>query len=227
MLGHSLVLATTGCFILWMGWFGFNAGSTTSVAGGADNLFGGSGKAMAFIAVNTNLAACAGALSATLASWRVNGKPDLGIAINGALGGLVAITAGCAYVRPPSAVAIGGIAGVLVLASVLAFERKGVDDPVGAISVHGVSGAWGTLAVALFHHAGFSAAQLASQLIGVVACFAWSFGMSSAVFQSMSALGKLRVGPEEELEGLDLSEHALEAYPTELAFASPVEDCEA
>ncbi len=204
-----------------MGWFGFNAGSTTGVTGSGGDPFGASGKALALIAVNTNLSACAGAAAAMLTSWWLNARPDIGISINGALGGLVAITAGCAYVSPGSAIVIGGIAGALVVASVLTFERIQVDDPVGAISVHGVCGAWGTLAVAVFHHAGFSALQLASQVIGVAACFVWALGSSLIVFWLLKTTVGLRVSEAGEMEGLDLSEHAVEAYPPDFLLGPP------
>lgn len=220
LLGHSMTLATLGGFILWMGWFGFNAGSTTSVTGSGTDLFGGSGKAFALIAVNTNMAACAGTLGAMVVSWGLNGKPDIGMSVNGALSGLVAITAGCAYVTPGSAAGIGLIAGGLVVASVLFFERRRVDDPVGAISVHGTCGAWGTLAVGIFHHGGFNLQQLMSQAVGVLACFLWTFTMASITFALLKATTGIRVAQQQEIEGLDLSEHSAEAYPPDLGPAT-------
>ena len=214
--GHNVAYTILGVFILWMGWFGFNAGSTTGVTGGEGALFGGAGKSFALIAVNTNLAAAAGAVSAMLVSWRVVGKPDVGITANGALAGLVGITAGCANVAPWAAVVIGLVAGALVIASVFFFERRGVDDPVGAVSVHGVCGVWGTLAVALFHHEGFSLMRLASQVIGALACFIWAFGLSLVLFKAIEHLVGLRVTPDEERAGLDLVSHGAEAYPAEM-----------
>ncbi len=208
ILGHSMALATLGGFILWMGWFGFNAGSTLGVTG--------EGKSFALIALNTNLAASSGAVGAMMTSWRLNGKPDVGICINGALAGLVGITAGCAFVAPGAAVLIGFIAGGLVVGSVLAFERLKVDDPVGAISVHGVCGAWGTIAVALFQREGFSGAQLSVQLLGVLACFLWTFLSAQLLFRVIRAGVGLRVSEHAELEGLDLSEHDAEAYPPDV-----------
>jgi Amt family ammonium transporter len=145
ILGHNIPLAALGVFILWLGWFGFNPGSTTT----AD-------KSIAMIFVNTNLAAAAGALTAMITSWMKFGKPEVGMSLNGALAGLVAITAGCANVTPNSAIVIGLVAGVIVVMSVLFFDRIRIDDPVGAISVHGVIGAWGTLAAGLFDMGGFS-----------------------------------------------------------------------
>jgi Amt family ammonium transporter len=207
-----MALATLGVFILWMGWFGFNAGSTTGVTGGTDPT-SGAGKAFALIALNTNLAACAGAIFATATTWIRYGKPEISMALNGALAGLVSITAPCASASPLSAVLIACVAGVLVVFSVDVFERLEIDDPVGAISVHGVCGVWGTLAAALFHVDGFSAAQLLTQGIGVVACFAWSFSTAFVLFKILSVSVGLRVSAEDEIDGLDISEHGGEAYP--------------
>jgi Amt family ammonium transporter len=202
ILGHNLPLAALGVFILWLGWFGFNPGSTTT----ADT-------SIAMIFVNTNLAAAAGAVAAMVSSWIKFGKPEVGMSLNGALAGLVGITAGCANVTPGSAIIIGLVAGVLVLISVLFFDKIKVDDPVGAISVHGVCGAWGTLAAGLFDIAGFSLATLGVQLIGIVACFIWTFGTAFIMFKVVSGTIGLRVSPEEELEGLDHTEHGGIAYP--------------
>ena len=141
ILGHNLPLAALGVFILWLGWFGFNPGSTTAAS-----------KDIAMIFVNTNLAAAAGAVLAMFTSWMRIGKPDIGMSLNGALAGLVAITAGCANVTPLSAVIIGAVAGIIVVLAVFFFDKIKVDDPVGAISVHGVNGAWGTLASRSFQY---------------------------------------------------------------------------
>jgi Amt family ammonium transporter len=222
ILGHSMALSVLGGFILWMGWFGFNAGSTLGVTG-SNEPFAAAGKAFAMIAVNTNLAACSGCVAAMCVGWWVNGMPDVGLSINGALAGLVGITAGCAYVAPGSAVAIGAIAGMLVVGGILWFEKRGVDDPVGAISVHGVCGAWGTLAVAIFHHGGFRPEQLATQVVGVAACFVWSFGLSYAGFRLLRATIGLRVPEEAEVEGLDFHEHAADGYPPDLVPSVPDE----
>jgi Amt family ammonium transporter len=143
-------------------------------------------QAFALIAVNTNLAACAGALVAMIIAWAKAGKPDIGMTLNGALAGLVAITAPCANVTPVSAILIGAVGGALVYAAINFFERAKVDDPVGAVSVHGVNGAWGTLAAALFHHGGFSWGQLATQAIGVVVAFVCGRSASRSCCSSCS-----------------------------------------
>ncbi len=202
ILGHNLPLAALGVFILWLGWFGFNPGSTTAAS-----------TDIAMIFVNTNLAAAAGAVLAMFTSWIKFGKPEVGMSLNGALAGLVAITAPCANVSPTSAVIIGAIAGVLVVFSVLFFDKIKVDDPVGAISVHGVNGAWGTLAAGIFNMGGTSASIIGVQLLGIVACFAWTFITAFIMFKLIAATIGLRVKPEEEAEGLDFSEHGGNAYP--------------
>jgi ammonium transporter, Amt family len=202
ILGHNMPLAALGVFILWMGWFGFNAGSTTT----AD-------KSIAMIAVNTNLAAAAGAILAMITSWIKFGKPEVGMSLNGALAGLVGITAGCANVTPSSAIIIGAVAGILVVLSVLFFDSIKIDDPVGAVSVHGVCGAWGTLAAGIFNIGGTSGKIIGVQLLGIAACFIWTFAVAFAMFKLIDATIGLRVSPEEELEGLDYSEHGGNAYP--------------
>lgn len=220
ILGHSMVLATLGCFILWLGWFGFNAGSTGGVTGSGGTPFSGSGKAVGLIAFNTHMAGCAGAASALFAGWKLTGKPDISLTLNGSLGGLVAITAGCAYVTPASAIAIGAVGGLIVTTLVLWIERRGVDDPVGAISVHAGCGTWGLVSVALFHHDGFKWTQLATQLLGIVACFLWTFTIMSIVFRVIRATIGLRVSFDSEVEGLDWAEHAAEGYPPEMGPTS-------
>ena len=201
--GHNLTLAALGTFILWFGWFGFNPGSTTAAI-----------PDIAGIAVTTNLAAAAGAVSAMFTAWIVLGKPDASMTLNGALAGLVAITAGCANVSPLSAVLIGLIAGVIVLFSVLFIERKlKIDDPVGAISVHGVCGAWGTLGAGIFNSAGFSWSVVGVQALGIAAAFLWVFPLAFLLFKVIQKTVGLRVTKEEELEGLDIGEHGMEAYP--------------
>jgi Amt family ammonium transporter len=200
--GHNIPLATLGVFILWFGWFGFNPGSTT-----AANMD------IAKIAVNTNLAAAAGTLGALLTAWLMFKKPDASMTLNGALAGLVAITAGCNNVMPASAVTLGFIAGVIVVLSVVFLERTfKVDDPVGAVSVHGVCGAWGTLSAALFNADGVTAHQIGVQLLGIGTAFAWSFTTCFVLFKVIKATVGLRVKPEEEIEGLDIGEHGVEAY---------------
>jgi Amt family ammonium transporter len=205
--GHNIALASLGVFILWFGWFGFNPGSTTAASGDIGR-----------IAVTTNLAAAAGAIAAMLASWTKMGKPDASMALNGALAGLVGITAGCATVSPMGALGIGFVAGALVVYSVLFIDNVlKVDDPVGAVSVHGVCGAWGTLACGLFnlegglfYGGGFS--LLGVQAVGVSAAFLWAFGGGLALFYAVKALVGLRVSEEGEAVGLDLEEHGMEAY---------------
>jgi len=201
--GHNIPLAALGVFILWFGWFGFNAGSTTT----ADT-------SIALIAVNTNLAAAAGAVFAMITAWIKFGKPEVGMTLNGALAGLVAITAGCANVTPGSSIIIGAIAGVLVVLAVLFVDRIGVDDPVGAVSVHGVNGAWGTLAAGLFNaDKMFDPHIVGVQAIGILACFAWTFTTAFLLFKIIDKTIGLRVSPEEEYEGLDFHEHGGDAYP--------------
>jgi len=202
ILGHNIGLAALGVFILWLGWFGFNPGSTTT----AD-------KSIAMIFVNTNLAAATGCVAAMIVSWIKFGKPEVGMTLNGALAGLVGITAGCANVSPTSAIIIGLVAGTVVVYSVLFFDRVRIDDPVGAISVHGVCGAWGTLAAGIFDMGGFSISVVAVQLIGIAACFAWTFTTAGVLFVLIDRTMGLRVSPEEELEGLDICEHGGNAYP--------------
>ncbi len=224
--GHSLTLAVLGVFILWFGWFGFNPGSTLS----------GMNEGIGYIAVTTNMAAAAGAVSALLVNWLRTGRPDTAVAANGALAGLVAITAGCASVTPTGALCIGLIAGpVLVYGGALIENVLKIDDPVGAVSVHALNGAWGTLAVGLFAAPGAGAitgmgdtaglfygggvAQLGVQALGVLAVGAWAFGTMFVVFSLLKATMGIRVTKEEELEGLDISEHGTTSYPE---FGTPV-----
>ncbi|CAK8717153.1 Ammonium transporter [Candidatus Electrothrix laxa] len=199
--GHNIPMAAVGVFILWLGWFGFNPGSTT--AGITDT---------AMIFVNTNLAACAGAVAGMITSWVMFKKPDISMSLNGALAGLVGITAGCANVSPTSSIIIGAIAGVLVVFSVVTIDRMHIDDPVGAVSVHGVCGAWGTLAAGLFNMDGMTAKIIITQLIGIGAAFAWSFGCAFILFTVIKRTVGLRVTEEEEIEGLDYGEHGSHAY---------------
>jgi ammonium transporter, Amt family len=205
--GHNVSLAALGVFILWFGWFGFNSGSTTTGDGSIGR-----------IAVTTNLAAATGAILAMFTAWKISGKPDASMALNGALAGLVGITAGCATVSPRGAIAIGAVAGVLVVGSVVFIDKVlKIDDPVGAVSVHGVCGAWGTLACGLFNldgglFYGGGAKQLVIQLAGIGTAFAWAFGLGLVLFLAIKHTIGLRVTPEEELRGLDICEHGMEAY---------------
>ena len=202
ILGHNIPLAALGVFILWLGWFGFNPGSTTAAS-----------KDIAMIFVNTNLAAAAGAVLSMITSWIKFGKPDVGMSLNGALAGLVAITAGCANVSPTSSIIIGAIAGIIVVFAVIMFDRIKVDDPVGAISVHGVNGAWGTLAAGIFNMGGTTGKIIGVQLLGIAACFIWTFITAYILFKIIDMTIGLRVSAEEEAKGLDLSEHSGNAYP--------------
>jgi Amt family ammonium transporter len=202
ILGHNMPLAALGVFILWLGWFGFNPGSTTAA-----------NKDIAMIFVNTNLAAAAGCVLALLTSWIKFGKPEIGMSLNGALAGLVAITSPCASVTPTSAVIIGAAAGVIVVLSVFFFDKIKIDDPVGAISVHGVCGAWGTLAAGIFNIGGTSAKIIGVQVLGIAACFLWVFPAALIMFKLIDKTVGLRVSPEEEMEGLDVVEHGGNAYP--------------
>jgi Amt family ammonium transporter len=207
LLGHNIPLAALGVFILWFGWFGFNPGSTTTGDG-----------SIGYIAVTTNLSAAAGALAAMCASWLIIKKPDASMALNGALAGLVAITAPCDGVSPIAAIVIGLIGGVLVVLSVLFIDNVlKVDDPVGAVSVHGVCGLWGTLSVGLFNmesglFCGGGIKQLAVQALGAGTAFVWAFGLGMGLFLALKHTIGLRVTSEEELKGLDIGEHGMEAY---------------
>ena len=202
ILGHNMPLAALGVFILWLGWFGFNPGSTTAA-----------NKDIAMIFVNTNLAAAAGCVLAMFTSWIKFGKPEVGMSLNGGLAGLVAITSPCATVTPASAIAIGAIAGVIVVLAVLFFDRIRIDDPVGAISVHGVCGAWGTFSAGIFNIGGTTLKIIGVQLLGITACFLWVFPTAYLLFKLIDVTIGLRVSPEEELEGLDFAEHGGNAYP--------------
>ncbi|MCP4604717.1 MAG: ammonium transporter [Proteobacteria bacterium] len=213
---HSITLAALGVFILWFGWFGFNAGSTTTGDGSIGR-----------IAVTTNLAAAAGVAGALVTCWLLFKKPDASMTLNGALAGLVGITAPCATVTPFGSVIIGLVAGVLVVLSVLFFDRiLKIDDPVGAISVHGLCGAWGTLACGLFNAEatlkvgeantglfyGGGISQLGIQALGVGSAFIWAFGLGFILFSVLKKTVGLRVSDDHELRGLDLTEHGTEAY---------------
>ena len=205
--GHNMTSATLGALILWLGWFGFNPGSTMAV----DPVL------MSSIALNTNMAAAAGCLSATVAAWILLGKPDLSMIINGTLAGLVAITAGCSVVSIGSSVVIGLIAGVLVVYAVLFFDKVKLDDPVGALSVHLVNGVFGTLCVGLFatdgglfFGGGFG--KTMTQLVGIGSVGVVTLVASLAAWHLLKATVGIRVSAQEELEGLDAGEHGMEAY---------------
>jgi Amt family ammonium transporter len=200
--GHSLPLATIGVFLLWLGWFGFNGGSVLSANPGAVSL----------TLVTTCLAASTGAVGAMLTAWMVLKKPDLSMVLNGVLAGLVGITAGADQMAMWSSMIIGFISGVLVVFSVLFFDRIRIDDPVGALSVHLVCGIWGTLAVGIFGKLA-GGAQLMSQLIGIGAIGAFTFIFALVLFLILKVVMGIRVSAEEEIGGLDIGEHGNEAYP--------------
>ncbi len=207
--GHSITLAALGVFILWLGWFGFNPGSTLGL---------GDANLVARIFVTTNAAAASGAVATLVTTWIRYGKPGLSMTLNGVLAGLVAITAGTHAVTPGAAVIIGLIAGILVVFSVEFLDKVvKIDDPVGAISVHGVCGAFGTLAVGLFAtegglFTGGGVALLTSQAIGVASVFAWAFGIGLILFFAIKYTIGLRVSAKEEENGLDYYEHGEKAY---------------
>lgn len=200
--GHNLPLAALGTFILWFGWYGFNAGST--LVGDAS---------IGRIAVNTTLAPSAGAITAMICVWITQGKPDLSLTLNGALGGLVGITANCHIVTPASAVVIGVVAGILATLATSLLERLRIDDAVGAVPVHLFCGFWGVLAVALFNENGFSPEKLGIQALGIVSITGFSFVVSFASFSIIDKLVGLRASDDEQDLGLDFTEHSGAAYP--------------
>ncbi|HSV97326.1 MAG TPA: ammonium transporter [Spirochaetota bacterium] len=217
IFGHNMSMVTLGGLILWFGWFGFNPGSTMAV---------GDGSAIAHVAVTTNTAASTAILSSTLMSWVIQRKPDLSMIINGALAGLVAITAPCAFVSVGSSAVIGLAAGVLVVLAVMMFDRLKIDDPVGALSVHLVNGVFGTLAVGLFAQDGIAGTAtgnglffggglklLGAQAVGALAVGAFTFSLAFAVWYIIRLVMGMRVSREEEIAGLDLGEHGMKAYP--------------
>ncbi len=201
--GSNLPLATLGTFILWMGWFGFNGGSELMISNIEE------ANAVSMVFVNTNMAAAGGLVAALLLSQLWFGKADLTMALNGALAGLVAITAEPLTPTPMVATLVGVIGGLLVVPSIVFLDKARIDDPVGAISVHGVVGIWGLLAVAFTNPEG----SLVAQLTGIGVIFAWVFGTSFIVWAIMKAVMGIRVSEEEELEGVDIGECGLEAYP--------------
>lgn len=215
--GHELSLATLGTFVLWLGWFGFNPGSTMAV----------DPEAISRICVTTNSAGVAAAITATITSTLLLGKPDLGMTLNGLLAGLVAITAPCAYVSVESSLVIGAIAGVLVVLAVIFFEQKmRIDDPVGATSVHLVNGVFGTLAVGLFSQDKFmpnttgdglffggGSKLLMTQLTGIAAVAVFTLVVSAVAWYLLKATIGIRVTAQEEIEGLDVGEHGNSCYP--------------
>jgi ammonium transporter, Amt family len=210
--GHSITLATLGVFVLWIGWFGFNPGSQLAASGKVN------ATAISLIFVTTNIAAAGGALSTMLVIWMMYKKPTLSMTLNGALAGLVAVTAGCDAVSPGSALIIGILAGILVIVAVEFFDKTvKVDDPVGAISVHGICGAFGTLMVGFFSSSqgllfGHGGALLKSQFIGVISIAGWALACSAILFLALKKFNGLRVEKRIEEEGLDIYEHGESAY---------------
>jgi len=214
MGSHNIPLAALGAFILWFGWFGFNGGSTLSV---------GNGELIARVVMNTNLAAAAGGLSAMITVWIVIGKPDVSMIMNGALAGLVAVTASCAFIEPWAALLIGAAGGVFVVYGVIILDKLKIDDPVGAFPVHGINGIWGAIAVGLFgrktlglasdglfYGGGFK--QLGIQLTGIISIIIFAGIGMYVVFTLINKTIGLRVSREDELRGLDISQHGMEAY---------------
>jgi Amt family ammonium transporter len=222
LAGHNIPLASLGVFILWFGWFGFNAGSTLGV---------GDGSLIGRVALNTNLAACTGGIAAMITVWKRFGKPDLSMAMNGALAGLVAITAPCAFVEPWAALLIGAVAGVVVVLGVEFLDKMQIDDPVGAVPVHGMCGIWGTIAIGIFGkeslglaHNGFvyggNPMMLGIQMVGSVSAVVFVLVSMGIVFKLINLTIGLRVSRDEELRGLDIGEHGMEAYAGFQIFTS-------
>ena len=220
--GHNIPYAVLGTIILWFGWFGFNPGSTLGVVTGDRIGF------FAYVALTTNLAAAAGAVSGAVTSWIVLRKPDISMMLNGVLAALVAVTAASGFVAPWAAIVIGLVSGVIAVVGVLAVERIGIDDPIGAVAVHGVSGVWGTVATGLFAvpslaatlntgQGGFvytgSLHQVWVQLLGLVAVGAFTFSASFGCLWALKRLWGIRVEEETETAGLDVSEHGMWGYP--------------
>jgi len=223
--GHSMSLAVIGLFVLWLGWFGFNPGSTMSFQSPGD---------VVHILMTTNTGAIAAVLTATAASWIFIGKPDLGMTINGCLAGLVAVTGGCAYISVTSSLIVGAVAGVIVVFAVILFDRAKIDDPVGATSVHLVCGVFGTLCVGLFAQEGVTGLStvdglffggglslLGKQLLGIIAVGAFVFVASSVIWLALKKTVGIRVSHEEEVQGLDIGEHGNSAYP-DFAIVAPI-----
>lgn len=216
MMGHNLPLAALGVFILWIGWYGFNPGSQLTYSGAAN------AEVTTWIAVTTSLSAAAGAFVATFLSWFMFKKPDLSMALNGALAGLVGITANCDQVGLGSAFIIGAVSGVLVVFGILLLDKLKIDDPVGAFPVHGICGVWGGIATGIFGTAlpevgGATVTRMAYIMIQVqstVVICAWAFATMFGLFLTLKLMGMLRVTEEEEIQGLDMVEHGMPAYPT-------------
>lgn len=204
--GHNLPLATLGVFILLIGWFGFNPGSQLAIVGKANT------DAVTLIAVNTLIAAAAGGFLAMITTWILHRKPDLTMAANGILAGLVGITANCDGVTNAESIIIGGVAGIIVVLGVKLLDKLQIDDPVGAFPVHGLCGVWGGLCCALFGNYGEGTATWAAQITGTVVVPLWAFGTMFLLFKLLKKINLLRVSEDEEIKGLDIGEHGEEAY---------------
>jgi Amt family ammonium transporter len=211
--GHNIAFAALGVFILWVGWYGFNPGSQLTYAGSAN------AAATTYIALTTTLAAAAGAVVALAVGWAIFSKPDLTMALNGVLGGLVAITANCDRVAQWESLVIGAVGGALVVLGIVLLDKLKIDDPVGAWPVHGLCGVWGGLATGIFGDLPDGIESVGSfivvQLIATVVICVWAFVTMGIVFFVLKAIGLLRVSPEEEQAGLDVSEHGMQAYPSD------------
>ncbi len=211
MPGHSLPIAALGVFILWFGWYGFNPGSQLAFQGTGDI------DATMHIAVTTSLSAAMGGLVATFLSWAMFSKPDLSMGLNGILGGLVGITACCDCMDHWMALVVGAVSGALIIGGVMLLDKLQIDDPVGAFTVHGLCGVWGCMAIGILpntHLAGGSTSFM-TQLIGTVTICGWAFVTMLGLFAALKVAGILRVSPEEEQTGLDISEHGMHAYPAD------------
>lgn len=222
--GHNMTFAALGVFILWLGWFGFNPGSTMGIVGDPG--------LVSHIFLTTNLAAAAGAVTALVVSWARFGKPDFSMTINGVLAGLVAITAPCAFVNPVGALIIGSVGGGLVVWGILTLDANKIDDPVGAIAVHGVCGMWGTMAVGLFGLESLGASNgffygggfnpLLVQALGTTVISLVAFGSNVVLWSILKAFMGIRVSAEEEISGLDVAEHGSEAYASSDTLRDPI-----
>jgi Amt family ammonium transporter len=220
--GHNMAYTTLGVLILWFGWFGFNAGSTLGIQSGEHVGF------FAYVALTTTVAAAAGALGGVLTSWLVVGKPDLSMLLNGVIAALVAVTAACGFVAPWAAIVIGAVAGALAVGGVLWVESLGIDDPIGAVAVHGMAGVWGTIATGIFAVPALAANlatgsggllytgsfhQLGVQLLGLAAVGVFTFAASFGALWTMKATAGIRVEESVERAGLDVAEHGMWGYP--------------
>lgn len=220
--GHNIAFAALGVFVLWVGWYGFNPGSQLTYAGAAN------AEATSYIALTTTIAAAAGAMVAMIVAWSLFKKPDVTMALNGVLAGLVGITANCDQVTQVSALVIGGVAGALVVFGIVLLDKLKIDDPVGAFPVHGMCGVWGGLATGLLGTSlpvvdGIELTRfqyIQVQALSTAIICAWAFGTMLCVFYALKAIGFLRVSPEEEQAGLDVSEHGMHAYPAHLVTDS-------